>query len=807
MSKDREKLYQVYHAMLSMVLTWALTLAINQYFGLRAHIIVCAIYSFLPALMIYLFDQNKKNAVTYILLGSTFPILALIFWLRKVNPLDWINDLINWCAQYNGSKELYVAHHANFIVFIVGFLGATLFFLLTKKQLAKNLLAVVLMATMIILSVSEVDINKAVVGICIFYILTIIVELSGSIYSRKASKADKKEGILYLAPVCLLLAVLSISLPSKPEPIQWNGIKNIYSNVKEQVDIWRTDIDYFFNKKESEFFVSLTGYSDENSELSNGNELTKDNKIALKVSAATGSNSIYLIGSISDVYTGSRWEKSRLDFMPDQQEYLMDYSELIYALSRQDLEVLENNQFIERNIFRIEYNSIKTKTFFYPIKTSWYEMQSKAKEISTEQANITFPEVHGKGTIYETVFYEMNLQGEAFQKMLREADSFNYDYAAGAKLESLQLLQKTVTNQDLTDTLLEKWNFYEILGERAELIKLRYTALPKNFPDRVRDLAKEITVDFDTKYDKLKAIESFLGEYTYSLDPEQVPRGEDFTDYFLFESQEGYCTSYATAMAVLGRCLGIPTRYVEGFVVKFTNKDKKNMFAVKNSQAHAWAEAYIEGIGWIPFEATSPFYNVRYTKWRELPKGEEASYVPHDNPYNQEALLQDLGINLGHDLELAEEEEKSNSNNILNGFIIFLSAILILLLFLIIYYFSLKYSYKKTFHKADNSKKMYMLFLRILSLLKQEGFVLGQQETILMLSGRVKDRFHYDRIIFPDIANIFMRYRYAEEEVTLEEFKKVEIYCEGMSITQREKQGRIKIWLEEFVFLAKKSNR
>ncbi|MHB8128047.1 MAG: transglutaminase domain-containing protein [Mobilitalea sp.] len=806
MFKDREKLYQVYHTMLSMALTWALALAINQYFGLRAHIILCAIYSFFPALMIYLFDQNKKNAVTYILLGSIFPILALIFWLRKVNPLDWINELIGWCAQYNGSEELYVAHHANFIVFMVGLLGATLFFLLTKKQLAKNLLAVVLMATMIILSVSEVDINKAVVGICIFYILTIIVELCGSIYSKKSGIADKKEGILYLAPVCLLLAVLSVILPSKPEPIQWNGIKDIYVNVKEQFEVWRSDIDYYFSKKESEFFVNLTGYSEDNSELSKGNELTKDNKIALKVTSTRVSNPIYLIGSISDVYTGSRWEKSRSDYMPEEQEYLLDYTELVYALSRQDVEVLESNRFFERNVLKINYNTIKTKTFFYPIKSSSYKMLSKEEALSTAPSNITFPEVRGKGTNYETVFYEMNLQGDAFQKMLREADSFSYDNPTAAKLVSLQYVKENMSNQD-TNVLLKRWNFYEILGERAELIKRQYTSLPEDLPDRVKDLANEITTKFDTKFDKLKAIESFLREYTYSLDPEQVPRGEDFTDYFLFESQEGYCTSYATAMAVLGRCLGIPTRYVEGFVVKFVDKDKKNMFAVRNNQAHAWAEAYIEGIGWIPFEATSPFFNVRYTKWRELPKGEEASYVPHDNPYNQEDLLQDLGINLGHDFELAEEEEESNSDNILNGFIIFLSAILILLLFLIIYYLSLKYSYKKIFHKADNSKKMYMLFLRILSLLKQEGFVLDQQETILMLSGRVKDRFHYDRIIFPDIANIFMRYRYAEEEVTLEEFKKVEIYCEGLSITRREKQGRIKIWLEEFVFLAKKSNR
>ena len=61
----------------------------------------------------------------------------------------------------------------------------------------------------------------------------------------------------------------------------------------------------------------------------------------------------------------------------------------------------------------------------------------------------------------------------------------------------------------------------------------------------------------------------------------------DFTYYFLFENKQGYCTSFATAMAVLGRAIGIPTRYVEGFVVDYRDYDNRGIL-VRNSMAHAW---------------------------------------------------------------------------------------------------------------------------------------------------------------------------------------------------------------------------
>ncbi|WP_083760778.1 transglutaminase-like domain-containing protein [Alkaliphilus metalliredigens] len=67
-------------------------------------------------------------------------------------------------------------------------------------------------------------------------------------------------------------------------------------------------------------------------------------------------------------------------------------------------------------------------------------------------------------------------------------------------------------------------------------------------------------------YEKAQAIENYLqSNYPYSLSATIVPQYEDFVDHFLFETQTGYCTYYATAMTVMLRTQGIPARYIEGY--------------------------------------------------------------------------------------------------------------------------------------------------------------------------------------------------------------------------------------------------
>jgi transglutaminase-like putative cysteine protease len=131
----------------------------------------------------------------------------------------------------------------------------------------------------------------------------------------------------------------------------------------------------------------------------------------------------------------------------------------------------------------------------------------------------------------------------------------------------------------------------------------RYMELPTSVPETVHTLARDLTATELTPFDRAVAIESYLREIPYSLDVELGPDDQDIVEYFLFDSQLGYCDYYATSMVVLSRAAGFPARYVMGYVVENYDQEE-DLFIITADQAHAWVEVYFPGYGWIPFEPT-----------------------------------------------------------------------------------------------------------------------------------------------------------------------------------------------------------
>jgi len=135
-------------------------------------------------------------------------------------------------------------------------------------------------------------------------------------------------------------------------------------------------------------------------------------------------------------------------------------------------------------------------------------------------------------------------------------------------------------------------------------IRSRYLALPEELPDRIRNLAVQISATGATPYDQVLAIESYLRTIPYNLDLPSPPGNRDIVDYFLFGLKQGYCDYYATAMVVLVRSIGIPARLVIGYA----NGDYDSLnavYQVTEADAHSWPEVYFPGLGWVEFEPTA----------------------------------------------------------------------------------------------------------------------------------------------------------------------------------------------------------
>ncbi len=126
-----------------------------------------------------------------------------------------------------------------------------------------------------------------------------------------------------------------------------------------------------------------------------------------------------------------------------------------------------------------------------------------------------------------------------------------------------------------------------------------------------RSLAAEITGNPDDPAADPAAHEQIVNrfmqhlagpDFTYSLQGQ--PRGgRNNLEKFLFQTKRGYCEYYATALAVLCQCVGIPARYVTGFHGGRYNQ-VDNFYSVRDSDAHSWVEVYLPDSGWRLFDPT-----------------------------------------------------------------------------------------------------------------------------------------------------------------------------------------------------------
>ena len=127
----------------------------------------------------------------------------------------------------------------------------------------------------------------------------------------------------------------------------------------------------------------------------------------------------------------------------------------------------------------------------------------------------------------------------------------------------------------------------------------------------LRRLAAEAGIDVNTAglIDMRAAVAAQVARYIssaakYTLAPMAIPQDEDFTLYFLETSKEGYCVHFATAAAMMLRALGIPARFVSGYVVTISEAGVGKPATVTDKSAHSWVEVYYDNAGWAPLEVT-----------------------------------------------------------------------------------------------------------------------------------------------------------------------------------------------------------
>lgn len=157
--------------------------------------------------------------------------------------------------------------------------------------------------------------------------------------------------------------------------------------------------------------------------------------------------------------------------------------------------------------------------------------------------------------------------------------------------------------------LLDQLSPEDRLGEKQNS---RCYQLPESYskpgtPEyRLAELAHRLTDQQPNSYRKVLALVHYLSQnYQYDLQVDRYPDDSDIAAHFVLTQKRGYCEQFATSLAVMTRCIGLPSRYVTGYLPGSYNPFTGN-FEILSSDAHAWTEIYLPNYGWLTFDATPP---------------------------------------------------------------------------------------------------------------------------------------------------------------------------------------------------------
>ena len=239
-----------------------------------------------------------------------------------------------------------------------------------------------------------------------------------------------------------------------------------------------------------------------------------------------------------------------------------------------------------------------------------YDGSQWATDFETYHNNVYSNELIINDHLEELVVYpETIVSRTLFSPYKYYSSSFKKDKIFGNEDSIVYRKARTNINLERYSVNYIKPEFIHLYDTLPDDLRDHYLTVPSLGLIQTRALTARLTTELDDPYEIMKTLERHLRDnYRYTLNTRAIDTDKDFVENFLFEEKQGYCTYFATSLAVMGRMAGVPTRYVEGFITS-SILDYEGYYEVSANRAHAWVEAYIEGQGWVRFEATPAYLN------------------------------------------------------------------------------------------------------------------------------------------------------------------------------------------------------
>lgn len=530
---------------------------------------------------------------------------------------------------------------------------------------------------------------------------------------------------------------------------------------------------------------STTGFSDYNPNQPIGQRVTENNTLVLEVRA---DGPFYLRGRIYDTYTGRSWRTAEPTGSDDAFHQSLSlkppgyfnsgsfYAGYSYGGSFYN----RSNSLLSSRRISITTKTAGQKYLFLPSTAYGGPADMLDGRVALQH---TYPDMETAqplpaGTEYSLMYWQPDLAGDAFQSAIQNAAEGTERLRNGPSAQYQQIDRE----------------MQSIFGSTAGL-----TA-------RTVALAQSITQGCSNEFQKAAAIEKWLeSNCTYTLSPSQPRTSQDLVDYFLFDSKEGYCEHFATAMTMLMRAGGVPARYVEGYASPSVSGS--GLYEVTNAQAHAWVEYYSPLYGFITADPTPasdlPRTLTRSDAQETLPSSSSAvSSEPSSSASSSSAPLSEAPSSApssGSPQSSAVPSVGSTPGSETgSGFSYYSAAVAVIILLLLSLYGG-KTAYRALWFsvvRRRNDRKLALaLYGYFAAVLMKLGFGIPSSGTPQELAGMVRGKMQFGEIGFDRVTQLYLEVRFGERGLAGGEREELFSFYRALPAACRKKLGRLRYLL------------
>ncbi len=416
----------------------------------------------------------------------------------------------------------------------------------------------------------------------------------------------------------------------------------------------------------------------------------------------TQAQEMYLRSYVGGDFDGTQWNPIDTDIYYDEYSGMMDWLESMdFATSYQ-------------------YANYKALTEATPMDISHVQVQNVGANRKYIYLPYTVQQLTARGTRPQ---YDWQVLSRGFFG----SEKYSFDAVENEVTADVLVQQQFISDDDKTANYQEAENVYQAF------VHDNYLQVSEEEQSYISDTFFHNQISENMNVSEItQQIRTILQTTTiYSDAPYPYDQSEDFIPWFMNTEKLGNACYYATAAVLAYRMVGILARYVEGYFLSANdaltwNKQNANQqehtYTITQKNAHAWAEIYIDGVGWMPVEVVPGYYYADYTVQQVL--GTPQSSVNIQDSDTNDQLNGSTADSLEDQGSKGKTPEPEVSKRVwyILGILVIIIVMLWLCRVIILWQRLLRRKmYMRKLHQSSRQDASRMLYTRVCNLLELAG--------------------------------------------------------------------------------------